>query len=151
MTKITNLEASFEQYKAEQAAILVDANQHRSLLQEIVDKNKVESDQQFAEIMGVLKNPIASNHRSDQHHYTTALSRRDHHSTTVYQAERFFDIQGLFTTGKRLRAAMMCLEGPALSCSLWLLKYILEYYLDILKKRCHQWQDIGGMDAGHNK
>nr|GEW10591.1 hypothetical protein [Tanacetum cinerariifolium] len=34
----------------------------------------------------------------------------------VYQAERFFNIQRLFTTGERLRAAMMCLEGSALSC-----------------------------------
>ncbi|GJX50731.1 ankyrin repeat-containing protein [Tanacetum coccineum] len=37
----------------------------------------------------------------------------------VYQAERFFDIQGLFATGERLRAAMMCLEGSALSWSRW--------------------------------
>ncbi|GKC25456.1 ankyrin repeat-containing protein, partial [Tanacetum coccineum] len=37
----------------------------------------------------------------------------------VYQAKRFFDIQGLFTTGERLRAAMMCLEGSALSWSRW--------------------------------
>ncbi|GJZ47933.1 putative mitochondrial protein [Tanacetum coccineum] len=37
----------------------------------------------------------------------------------VYQAERFFDIQGLFTSGEHLRAMMMCLEGPALSWSRW--------------------------------
>ncbi|GKA93150.1 ty3-gypsy retrotransposon protein [Tanacetum coccineum] len=37
----------------------------------------------------------------------------------VYQAERFFDIQALQTTGERLRAAMMCLEGPALSWFRW--------------------------------
>ncbi|GJV25439.1 hypothetical protein Tco_1378134 [Tanacetum coccineum] len=30
----------------------------------------------------------------------------------VYLAERFFDIQGLATSGERLNAAMMCLEGP---------------------------------------
>ncbi|GJU05900.1 hypothetical protein Tco_1122330 [Tanacetum coccineum] len=35
----------------------------------------------------------------------------------VYQAERFYDIQGLFTTRERLRAVMMCLEGPAFSWS----------------------------------
>nr|GEW37285.1 hypothetical protein [Tanacetum cinerariifolium] len=51
MTKITDLETSFEQYKVEHAAIQADANQHRSLLQETVDKNKIESDQQFAEII----------------------------------------------------------------------------------------------------
>ncbi|GJY31776.1 hypothetical protein Tco_0415271 [Tanacetum coccineum] len=55
MTKIADSEASFEQYKAEQPAIQADANEHRRLLQETMDKNKVESDQQFAEIMRVLK------------------------------------------------------------------------------------------------
>ncbi|GJR57324.1 hypothetical protein Tco_1499486 [Tanacetum coccineum] len=53
MTKITDSE--FEQYKAEQAVIQADANEHRRLLQETMDKNKVESDQQFVEIMRVLK------------------------------------------------------------------------------------------------
>nr|GFA72954.1 ankyrin repeat-containing protein [Tanacetum cinerariifolium] len=33
----------------------------------------------------------------------------------VYQAERFFEVQGLNTTGERLRAAVLSLEGPALS------------------------------------
>ncbi|GKC83581.1 ankyrin repeat-containing protein [Tanacetum coccineum] len=37
----------------------------------------------------------------------------------VYLAERFFDIQGLVTSGERLKAAMMCLEGPALSWFRW--------------------------------
>ncbi|GKB20558.1 putative mitochondrial protein, partial [Tanacetum coccineum] len=37
----------------------------------------------------------------------------------VYQAERFFDIKALQTTGRRLRAAMMCLEGPSLSWFCW--------------------------------
>nr|GEW20764.1 putative mitochondrial protein [Tanacetum cinerariifolium] len=37
----------------------------------------------------------------------------------VYQAERFFDIQALQTTGERLRAAMMCLVGPSLSWFRW--------------------------------
>nr|GFB60300.1 ankyrin repeat-containing protein [Tanacetum cinerariifolium] len=55
MTKITDLEASFEQYKAEQAVIQADANKHKSLLQETMDKNKVDSNQQFAEIMRMLK------------------------------------------------------------------------------------------------
>ncbi|GJU21685.1 hypothetical protein Tco_1155027 [Tanacetum coccineum] len=47
------------------------------------------------------------------------LFNRDDVYDWVYQAERFFDIQGLFTTGERLRAAMMCLEGSALSWSRW--------------------------------
>ncbi|KAJ9547436.1 hypothetical protein OSB04_019979 [Centaurea solstitialis] len=33
----------------------------------------------------------------------------------VYQVERFFDVQGLVTSGERLREAMLSLEGPALS------------------------------------
>ncbi|GJR17718.1 ankyrin repeat-containing protein [Tanacetum coccineum] len=37
----------------------------------------------------------------------------------VYLAERFFDIQGLVTFEERLKAAMMCLEGPTLSWFRW--------------------------------
>nr|GEW98718.1 ankyrin repeat-containing protein [Tanacetum cinerariifolium] len=55
MTKITDLEASFEQYKEEQTSIHAEAKEHRNLLQETMNKNKVESDQQFAEIIRVLK------------------------------------------------------------------------------------------------
>nr|GEX58012.1 hypothetical protein [Tanacetum cinerariifolium] len=47
------------------------------------------------------------------------LFNRDDVYDWVYQAERFFDIRGLVTTGERLRAVMMCLEGPALSWSRW--------------------------------
>nr|GEY20226.1 hypothetical protein [Tanacetum cinerariifolium] len=42
------------------------------------------------------------------------LFNRDDVYDWVYQAERFFGIQGLVTTGECLRAAMMCLEGPTL-------------------------------------
>ncbi|PWA86439.1 Ankyrin repeat-containing protein [Artemisia annua] len=37
----------------------------------------------------------------------------------VYQAERFFEVQGLITTGERLRAAVLSLEGSALSWFRW--------------------------------
>ena len=37
----------------------------------------------------------------------------------VYLVERFFDIQGLVTSGERLKAAIMCLEGPGLSWFRW--------------------------------
>nr|GEW58222.1 biotin--protein ligase 2-like isoform X1 [Tanacetum cinerariifolium] len=37
----------------------------------------------------------------------------------VYLTERFFDIQGLVTSGERLKVAMMCLERPALSWFRW--------------------------------
>nr|GEX24785.1 putative mitochondrial protein [Tanacetum cinerariifolium] len=38
----------------------------------------------------------------------------------VYQAERFFEVQGLNTTGERLCAAVLSLEGPALSWFQWI-------------------------------
>nr|GFB61014.1 ankyrin repeat-containing protein [Tanacetum cinerariifolium] len=38
----------------------------------------------------------------------------------VYQAERFFEVQGLNTTGERLRAAVLSLEGLALSWFRWI-------------------------------
>nr|GEW78350.1 ankyrin repeat-containing protein [Tanacetum cinerariifolium] len=38
----------------------------------------------------------------------------------VYQAERFFEVHGLNTTGERLRAAVLSLEGPALSWFRWI-------------------------------
>nr|GEU35618.1 ankyrin repeat-containing protein [Tanacetum cinerariifolium] len=55
MTKITDLEASFEQYKAEQEAIHTKTKEHSSRLEEKMDKNKAEAHQQFAEIMRVLQ------------------------------------------------------------------------------------------------
>nr|GEX47807.1 protein root hair defective 3-like isoform X2 [Tanacetum cinerariifolium] len=190
--KNTDLEASFEQYKEEQTSIHAEAKEHRNLLQETMNKNKVESDQQFAEIMWVLKTlqpattavtvtttpppyhsmttippsytatipsytatmpppqysltqplifqytggmftrPIRTslpNHGPD-HGWGSGTDYRmrklkmplfygDDVYDWVYKAERFFDIQGLVTTGERLRAAMMCFEGPALSWSRW--------------------------------
>ncbi|GJT66731.1 ankyrin repeat-containing protein [Tanacetum coccineum] len=38
----------------------------------------------------------------------------------VYQVERFFEVQGLITTGDRLRAAVLSLEGSALSWFRWI-------------------------------
>nr|GEW84625.1 RNA-directed DNA polymerase, eukaryota, reverse transcriptase zinc-binding domain protein [Tanacetum cinerariifolium] len=55
MTKVTDLEANLEQFKIEQAAINSEAAKQRALLQETIEKNKVEADRQFAEIMRVLK------------------------------------------------------------------------------------------------
>lgn len=37
----------------------------------------------------------------------------------VYRIERYFDIQGFVTTGEKLRAAMLCFEGQALSWYRW--------------------------------
>ncbi|KAJ9557560.1 hypothetical protein OSB04_012174 [Centaurea solstitialis] len=37
----------------------------------------------------------------------------------VYRIERFFDIQRVMTSGERLRAAVLCLEGPALAWFRW--------------------------------
>ncbi|GJS37930.1 hypothetical protein Tco_0536312 [Tanacetum coccineum] len=55
MTKVTDLEANLEQFKIEQAAINSDAAKQLALLQATIEKNKVEANQQFAEIMNALK------------------------------------------------------------------------------------------------
>ncbi|GJS43943.1 hypothetical protein Tco_0568986 [Tanacetum coccineum] len=55
MTKVTDLEANLEQFKIEQAAINSEAAKQRALLQATIEKNKVEADRQFAEIMNALK------------------------------------------------------------------------------------------------
>ncbi|GKA87117.1 hypothetical protein Tco_0808828 [Tanacetum coccineum] len=55
MTKVTDLEANLEQFKIEQAAINSEAAKQRALLQATIEKNKVEADRQFAEIMNSLK------------------------------------------------------------------------------------------------
>ncbi|GJW53129.1 hypothetical protein Tco_0097214 [Tanacetum coccineum] len=55
MTKVTDLEVNLEQFKIEQAAINSEAAKQRALLQATIEKNKVEADRQFAEIMNALK------------------------------------------------------------------------------------------------
>ncbi|GKB81497.1 hypothetical protein Tco_0948392 [Tanacetum coccineum] len=55
MTKVTDLEANLEQYNIVQAAINSRAAEQRALLQETIEKNKVEADRQFAEIMNAIK------------------------------------------------------------------------------------------------
>ncbi|GKF42395.1 hypothetical protein Tco_0125737, partial [Tanacetum coccineum] len=55
MTKVTDLEANLEQFKIKQAAINSEAAKQRALLQATIEKNKVEADRQFAEIMNALK------------------------------------------------------------------------------------------------
>ncbi|GJT62310.1 hypothetical protein Tco_1005843 [Tanacetum coccineum] len=52
---VTDLEANLEQFKIEQAAINSEAAKQRALLQATIEKNKVEADRQFAEIMNALK------------------------------------------------------------------------------------------------
>ncbi|GKE24550.1 hypothetical protein Tco_1436062, partial [Tanacetum coccineum] len=42
-------------YKIDQAAIIAEAAAQRALLQETIEKNKVEADRQFAEIMNAIK------------------------------------------------------------------------------------------------
>ncbi|GJX79952.1 hypothetical protein Tco_0328101 [Tanacetum coccineum] len=55
MTKVTDLEANLEQFKIVQAAINSEAAKQRALLQATIEKNKVEGDRQFVEIMNALK------------------------------------------------------------------------------------------------
>ncbi|GJY63702.1 hypothetical protein Tco_0465162 [Tanacetum coccineum] len=56
MTKVTDLEVNLEQFKIEQAPINSEAaKQRRALLQATIEKNKVEADRQFAEIIMLSK------------------------------------------------------------------------------------------------
>ncbi|GJV66872.1 hypothetical protein Tco_1482381 [Tanacetum coccineum] len=55
MMKVTDLEANLKQFKIEQAAINSEAAKQRALLQETIEKNKVEADQQFTKIMNAIK------------------------------------------------------------------------------------------------
>ncbi|GKC56943.1 hypothetical protein Tco_1084541 [Tanacetum coccineum] len=55
MTKVTDLEAKLEQFKIDQAAINSEAAKQWAFLQATIEKNKVEADRQFAEIMNALK------------------------------------------------------------------------------------------------
>ncbi|GJZ25771.1 ribonuclease H-like domain-containing protein [Tanacetum coccineum] len=53
--KIDQLEVNLERFKIDQAAINSEAMKHWAFLQATIEKNKVEADQQFAEIMNALK------------------------------------------------------------------------------------------------
>ncbi|GJU26468.1 hypothetical protein Tco_1165089 [Tanacetum coccineum] len=53
--KIDQLEVNLERFKIDQAAINSEAAKLWALLQETIEKNKVEADRQFAEIMSALK------------------------------------------------------------------------------------------------
>ncbi|GKB12921.1 hypothetical protein Tco_1249828 [Tanacetum coccineum] len=53
--KIDQLEANLERFKIDQAAINSEAAKQWAFLQATIEKNKVEADRQFAEIMNALK------------------------------------------------------------------------------------------------
>ncbi|GJW64784.1 hypothetical protein Tco_0116668 [Tanacetum coccineum] len=53
--KIDQLEANLERFKIDHAAINSEATKQLSFLQATIEKNKVEADRQFAEIMNALK------------------------------------------------------------------------------------------------
>ncbi|GKE16754.1 hypothetical protein Tco_1424331 [Tanacetum coccineum] len=55
MTKVTDVEANLEQFKIDQAAINSKTAEQLALLQETMEKNKVEVDRQFAELMNAIK------------------------------------------------------------------------------------------------
>ncbi|GJZ47803.1 hypothetical protein Tco_0601635 [Tanacetum coccineum] len=55
LMEVTDLEANLEQFKIEQAAINSEAAKQLALLQATIEKNKVEVDRQFSEIMNALK------------------------------------------------------------------------------------------------
>nr|GEV13401.1 purine permease [Tanacetum cinerariifolium] len=53
--EVTNLEENLEWFKIDQAVINSKAAKQHALLQETIERNKVEADQQFAEIMNGIK------------------------------------------------------------------------------------------------
>ncbi|GJT00797.1 hypothetical protein Tco_0821966 [Tanacetum coccineum] len=53
--RIDQLEANLERFKIDQAAINSEATKQWAFLQAMIEKNKVEADRQFAEIMNALK------------------------------------------------------------------------------------------------
>ncbi|GKA43530.1 hypothetical protein Tco_0736254 [Tanacetum coccineum] len=55
MTKINDVEANLEQFKSETLAWQKETSNRFDRMQATIEKNKVESDQQFAEIMRMLK------------------------------------------------------------------------------------------------
>nr|GEX74673.1 hypothetical protein [Tanacetum cinerariifolium] len=55
MMKIADVEANLEQYRNDQAAINSEAAAQRALLQETIEKNKIEADRYFAEFMNAIK------------------------------------------------------------------------------------------------
>ncbi|GKD06952.1 hypothetical protein Tco_1186637 [Tanacetum coccineum] len=67
MTKVTDLEANLEQFKIEQAAINSEAAKQLALLQATIEKNKVEADRQFAEIMNALNALPSRGYNNDRY------------------------------------------------------------------------------------
>ncbi|GJV34235.1 hypothetical protein Tco_1394635 [Tanacetum coccineum] len=193
MTKITDVEASLEQFKSTTLTNQEETSNRIDRLQESIDKNKADADKQFAEMMQALKalqpstnlpatilpatipipppltypttlpphqtinqtpptNPLTQQIRiptsnepamrwgafpnatvhtplvvqgpergwhpgSDNRLRKLKMPLFDGEDVYgwVYQAERFFEVQCLNTTREQLRAAVLSLEGPALS------------------------------------
>ena len=55
MTKITDVEASLEQFKSDSLASQVETSNRFDRMQESIDKNKAEADKQFMELLQHLK------------------------------------------------------------------------------------------------
>ncbi|GJR57322.1 hypothetical protein Tco_1499484 [Tanacetum coccineum] len=89
---------------------------HRSIL---TDSKETYRDGLGGSTVGIFTRPIQTtplpNHGSGTDYHLRKLKmplfNGDDVYDWVYQAERLFDIQGLFTTGERLKEAMMCLEA----------------------------------------
>ena len=95
MTKITDFEANLEQYKIYQAAINSEAAEQRALLQATIEKNKVDADRQFAEIMNAIKTLQSAataaatipppHHTQPYSHHTMPLQQPYTTTTTVME------------------------------------------------------------------
>ncbi|GKG27623.1 hypothetical protein Tco_0405950, partial [Tanacetum coccineum] len=89
MTKVTDLEANLEPFKIDQAAINSKAVKlSQAFLQATIGKNKVEADQQFAEIMNALK---ALQPPTTLHEDTTKMIDTDKSGEDCGNLEEFMD------------------------------------------------------------
>ncbi|GJV04569.1 hypothetical protein Tco_1338138 [Tanacetum coccineum] len=113
MTKVTNLEANLEQFKIDQAAINSEASEHRALLQETIEKNKVEVDRQFAKIMRVLSRTVSKNlPRKIQPASETDL--QDIHDTS--NCHNLKPLMDVTQEGQARSKPSYCPFGPDLRC-----------------------------------
>nr|GEW44010.1 Ty3/gypsy retrotransposon protein [Tanacetum cinerariifolium] len=179
MTKIIDVEANLEQFKSETLARQEETLNRFDRMQESIDRNKVESNKQFVEMMQQYKALFSTIDDSSKGVYVSRNHRppvssesifqnypgntfgdaggnfantnvqptstvhgselgwkpgSDHRMRKlkmplfdgedvygrVYEVERFFEVQGLITTVDRLRAAVLSLEGSALSWFRWI-------------------------------
>nr|GEW93738.1 ankyrin repeat-containing protein [Tanacetum cinerariifolium] len=90
-------------------------------MQESIDKNKANAEllkalQPHTTLPAIVPPPISYPATLPPHQ---TINQPPPSNPLTLSIKRIFDMQGLATYGERLKAAMMCLEGPALSWFRW--------------------------------